>query len=270
MQVQVLQAASSKRSPLQIQRAVLLALVIRELRSRVQGKWLGLLWMVLEPLAHVMLMLTLFGFRHNVVTINIEFPVFLVTGVLPFFMFRNLSRRLPGAVASNRSLFAYRQVKPIDAMVARAAVETSLYSAVYLAALVLLGWLGYHWLPQAPLELLAVSVLIFGFGAGLGLVFTVLSHGRPRVQALIGMLFYPLYFITGVIFPLHSLSEQVLQWLLWNPMLHLIDLSRTYFMPNYQALNGVNLAYPAACTLVVLALGISMYRVYRHRLIATG
>jgi capsular polysaccharide transport system permease protein len=270
MQVQSLPATPRNRSPLRIQRAVLLALVIRDLRARVQGNWLGLLWTLLEPLAHVLLMLTLIGSRHNTLSVNIEYPVFLVTGLIPFFIFRNLARRLPSAVATSRSLFAYRQVKPIDAMVARAAVETSLYSAVYLAALVLLGWLGYHWLPQAPLELLAVSVLILGFGIGLGLVFTVLSHGRPRVQALIGMLFYPLYFISGVIFPLHSLSEQVLQWLLWNPMLHLIDLSRTYFMPNYEALHGVNLAYPAACTLVVLALGISMYRVYRHRLIATG
>lgn len=270
MQVQSLPATPRKRGALQIQRAVLLALVIRELRARVQGKWLSLLWMVLEPLAHVMLIVALFGFRRHVVSVNIEFPVFLVTGLLPFFIFRNLARRLPNAVSSNRSLFAYRQVKPMDTLVARAVVETSLYSAVYLAALMALGWAGYHWLPSAPLELIAVSALLLAFGIGLGIVFTVLVHQRPRVEAVIGMLFFPLYLLSGVIFPLHTISEKYLQWLLLNPVLHLIDLSRTYFLPYYEPLPGVNLAYPAAWTLVTAALGISLYRVYRHRLVATG
>lgn len=245
-------------------------MVIRELRGRVQGRWLGLLWMLLEPLAHVLLLVSMFGFRSHLVSINIEFPVFLVTGLLPFFIFRNLARRLPNAVGTNRSLFAYRQVKPSDALAARAVVETGLYSAVYLAALMLLGWLGYHWLPHAPLELLGVSLVLLALGIGLGLVFTVAVHQRPRVDAMVGMLFFPLYILSGVIFPLHTLPEKYLQWLLWNPVLHLIDLSRTYFLPNYEPLPGVNLAYPGACALVTAALGMSMYRVYRHRLISTG
>ena len=160
MQLQSLPSTSPKRTSLKIQRAVLLGLVIRELRVRVEGRWLGLMWMVFEPLAHVMLILTLIGFRRHLVSATVEFPVFLVTGMLPFFLFRNLMRRLPTAVNASRGLFAYRQVKPIDAMVARGIVETGLYSAVYVAALMVLGWLGYHWVPHSPLELMAVGVVL--------------------------------------------------------------------------------------------------------------
>jgi capsular polysaccharide transport system permease protein len=269
MLIRNLPRTPSKRSPLKIQRAVLLALVIREFRVRLGGRSVGLVWMLLEPLIHVLIILAFFGFRHHAASSSVEFPVFLVTGMLPFFIFRNLMRRLPGAVNAGRSLFAYRQVKPIDIMLARTIVETGLYSAVYLAALVLLGWLGYHWLPHSPLELIAVSITLVTLGFSMGLLFAVLVHNRPKVQTFINWIFIPLYFVSGVIFPLHALSPSVRYWLLFNPVLHLIDLSRTYFFPSYRPLVGVNLAYPLEWTLIAVALALSLYRINRHDLIAT-
>lgn len=268
MHVADLPATPRKRSPSRVQRAVIVALVIRELRARVQGRWIGLLWMLFEPLAHVLVILALFGFRHHVASATVEFPVFLVTGLLPFFVFRNLARRLPNAVSSNRALYAYRQVKPIDAMIARAVVEIGLYGAVYLVALLLLGWLGYHWLPVEPLELLVVSVVLLALGAGLGLLFSLLAHNRPKVESMIGVTFMPLYILSGVIFPLHSLPPGIREWLLWNPVLHLIDLSRHHFIPNAHPLPGVNLAYPAGFAVIVAALALSLYRIYRHELVS--
>lgn len=265
-----LPALPRKRTPLQIQRAVLVALVIRELRARVQGRWLGLMWMLFEPLAHVLVLLALLGFRHHVVSVNAEYPVFLVTGLLPFFVFRNLARRLPNAISSNRGLYAYRQVKPIDALVARALVEIGLYSAVYFAALFLLGWLGYHWLPVEPLGWLLVSTVLLALGLALGLLFAVLAHNRPKVETVVGMLFLPLYLLSGIIFPVQSLSQGIRDWLLWNPVLHLIELSRQFFIPNMHSLPGVGLGYPAAFALVTSALALALYRLKRHDLVDAG
>jgi capsular polysaccharide transport system permease protein len=256
-----------RRSPQKIQRDVVLALVIRELRSRVEGRWLGLLWMLLEPLAHVLLILALFGFRQHASSPNVELPVFLVTGLLPFFMFRNLARKLPNAIPANRGLYAYRQVKPFDALVASGIVEIGLSSAVYLTALMVLGWLGYHWLPVRPLELLVVSVVLLAFGIGLGLVFSVAAHERPRVKNVINMAFLPLYLLSGVILPANAFPLQVREWLLWNPVLHLLELGRSYFVPLHRPMDGVNLAYPAAVSLVTVALGLSLYRLYRFQLV---
>jgi capsular polysaccharide transport system permease protein len=256
-----------RRSPQKIQRDVVLALVIRELRSRVEGRWLGLLWMLLEPLAHVLLILALFGFRQHASSPNVELPVFLVTGLLPFFMFRNLARKLPNAIPANRGLYAYRQVKPFDALVASGIVEIGLSSAVYLTALMVLGWLGYHWLPVRPLELLVVSVVLLAFGIGLGLVFSVAAHERQRVKNVINMAFLPLYLLSGVILPANAFPLQVREWLLWNPVLHLLELGRSYYIPLYRPMDGVNLAYPAAVSLVTVALGLSLYRLYRFQLV---
>ena len=209
MQLQSLPSTSRQRDALRIQRAVLFALVVRDLRTRVEGRWLGLTWMIAEPLTHILLIVSLIGARSKVVMPNIDFPVFLVSGMLPFFLFRNLARRLPNAISSSKGLFAYRQVKPIDALAARAIVETALYSTVYVIALCLLGWMGYHSLPRAPLELLAVGAVLLALGVGLGLLFSVLTHQRPRANTVVGFVFYPLYLASGVIFPLHNVSSGI-------------------------------------------------------------
>lgn len=267
MLFQTLPPTPPPRDPMRIQRAVLFALFVRDLRGRVQGRWEALVWTVLEPLAHVMLILALVGFRQHVVSPNVELPVFLITGMIPYFIFRNLARRLPLVVAQNRGLFAYRQVRPLDAMTARAAVELGLYSAVYLIALGVLGWLGYHCVPRAPLELAGVSAVLIALGIGLGLVFVVVQNNRPRLANTISLSFLPLYLLSGVIFPVHNLSPGVRDVLLWNPVLHLIELSRFYFIPQHTLLPGAGIAYPAAFTLVTVALGMAMYRLKRHDLI---
>lgn len=258
-----------KRTAWEIQRAVLVALVLRELRARVGGRWLGTLWLVTEPLAHVLVVLTIFSTLRHLSSPFIEMPVFLVTGLLPFFIFRNLVLRLTDAVSANRGLFGYRQVKPVDPLLARGMVEVGLYSAVYLLALAFLGWLGYQWFPRAPLELLAVSLVLVMLAVSLGLVFAVIAHNRPRVRSLIGIVFLPLYILSGVIFNLRAVSPDVRDWLLWNPVLHLVDLSRYYFLSNYRPLPDVDLAYPATWALLAASLGLTLYRLERHRLLTT-
>lgn len=266
MLIKSLPSTPRKRNPLQVQRAVLFALVVRELRSRIEGRWLGMLWMVFEPLAHMLVILAVFGSRSNLFLVDVDYPVFLVTGMLPFFLFRNLARKLPGAISANRALFAYRQVLPIDALVASAIVETGLYGVVFILALALLGWTGSpHVFPQAPIELMIVSAVLVALGVGFGLLFAIMAYQRPKVSGFIGLLFYPLYFASGVIFPLHHLAPDVRSWLLLNPVLHLIELTRLYFLPNYALLGGVSLLYPAAWALAVTALALSLYRVFRFR-----
>ena len=73
-----------------------------------------------------------------------------------------------------------------------------------------------------------------------------------------------------MIFPLHNLSDSIRSWLLLNPVLHLVEMSRHYFIPDYNALPGVNLSYPAAWALVVLVLGLSSYRAYRKNFMSVN
>jgi capsular polysaccharide transport system permease protein len=263
-------ARARRRTAWEIQRTVLFALVLREMKQRVGGQWIGALWTVFEPLAHTMVMVSILGFVRGNLVAGVEFPVFLVTGLIPYFFFQHLTMRLMDGIEANRGVFAYRQVKPIDALLSRAIVEALMNLLVYTLTLGILAWLGFRVLPALPLELIGVHMLIGFFGLSTGLLAAVVAHDRPRVKSFIRISFMPLYFMTGVIFPIHVLPREYLEWLLWNPMLHLVELSRHSFAPQYRPVDGVNLLYPIGCTLLVFAIGLAQYRVKRLRLIASS
>lgn len=256
-----------QRSAWEIQRAVLFAIVLRELRTRLGRHWTGILWTIFEPLAHVLVILLVFGYLRNIASSVMEFPMFLVAGLMPFFLFRNLSQRLTDAIEANRGLFSYRQVKPLDTVVARGAVEGLIWIAVLLVTLAILQWLGFRALPRQPLQLFGVAALTALLGAGLGLLLAVFTQGRPRVRSLVRMLYMPLYILSGVIWNVDKLPAAWFDWLAWNPMLHLVDLSRNAFEPLHPLHAGLGWAFPAGFALVVLALALALYQRDRQKLL---
>lgn len=263
--------AGRPRNAWEVQRAVVFALLLRELKARVGGQWIGAVWTLFEPLSHVLVlvaMFTLFVNRQAPVA-GVEYAVFLVTGMLPYFLFQNLANRLMDGIESNRGLFAYRQVKPLDTLVARAIVEALMNMVVYAFTLGLLGWLGFHVLPSGPLELIGVQCVMFSLGVAYGLLCAVITNRRPRVKTFVKLLMMPLYLLSGVVFPVDFAPPDVLQWLLLNPLLHLVELSRHAFITAYVPLDKVNWQYPVMFTLATAAAALVFYRVERSRLMTS-
>ncbi len=268
MQVQPV-APLPKRTPWEIQRAVLFALLQRELKARFGGRWLGAFWILLEPVAHLSYLMLLFGVIRDRIIPGVPFVMFLLTGLIPFFIFRSVSLRVMGTVDGSRGLFGYRQVKPIDPIIARAALDVLLYGVVFAIFLVAFGWSGLEWFPARPLEVLAVGGVLIALGFGLGLIFVVLTDDVPQVRIFIRIAYLPLYLISGVIFPVKVLPPEALDWLLWNPLLHLMECMRGYFFAQYQPIPQASLSFASAVALVTLAVGVALYRLRRHRLLAT-
>ncbi|WKB51092.1 ABC transporter permease [Eleftheria terrae] len=259
----------SRRTPLQVQRAVLFALFVRESKGRFGGRWLGIFWVLAEPLAHLVFLMLVFGAVRRHMLPGIDFPVFLLVGIVPFFTFRNLALQLMSAVDANRGLFGYRQVKPLDTLVSRAMLEVAIYSVVSLSMLFVLGWFGFQWMPAEPLQLLAVLASVTLLGFGVGLLFAVATDELPNMRAFIRILFMPLYLLSAVMFPVSALPPELLSWVLWNPVLHAVELSRGYFLPQYHVMPQVSATYLAMCSLVAVCAGLALYRVRRHQLLAS-
>ena len=269
MQSDTTSSTRPTRTPAQIQRAVLFALFQRDLKARFQGRWLGAFWILLEPIAHVTVIMLIFTHLRTRLVPGVPFVLFIVTGLIPFFIFRGLSLRTMGAIDGSRGLFGYRQVKPIDTLLVRGALEALIYSVVYVVVLAALGWYGLQWFPDRPLELAVASSVLIVLGLSLGLLFAVITDDVPQLRVIVRIAYFPLYIISGVIFPLAALPTATLPWLLWNPVLHLIEVQRGYFFDHYPVIEQASLAYPAAVAIVLLALSMALYRIRRHRLLAS-
>jgi capsular polysaccharide transport system permease protein len=259
----------AKRSSWQIQRAVVFALLMRELKTRFGGRLSGIVWVLGLPLLQLAILVWInTALRGRLSRGSLEFPIFLMLGLVPFQMFRGLWTQLMNSANANRGLFGFKQVKPLDAMTARLILETCLQSLVFAAAMTLLGRFGYQ--PVVPHDLLPVIIaflLLALLGAGLGVLSAVLLDTFPRWGTFVALISMPLYLLSGIIFSVHHLPVEMLSLLLWNPVLHLVELLRAAYVPGYTLLQGVNWRTPIEQIIVIWAVAMNLYWLRRQQLI---
>lgn len=251
-----------------LMRAVVFALFLRELKTRLGGRWWGLVWALGEPLAAAGVLLGLYLLLHARAVGGIDPLLFLVSGVLPFQLFKQLVMRSMEAIDANQGLFAYRQVRPVDTVPARALVELCLALGVLAVTVAVVAWLGHDVLPRHPLELLGVSVLLVLLGTTLGLLAAVATGGAlARGRAAVRIATIPLMLASGVVFPVAALPPAARELLLLNPVLHLLELLRSaVFGEAYHALPQAGVRLPLATWLVAAVLAMALYRARRDRL----
>lgn len=258
-----------QRRPFKIVRTVIFALVLREVRTRFSANRLGAFWFVMEPLAHIAVLLTIFTAIRGRTLPGLDFAVFFTNGIIPFLLFKNIALKGMEAVAGNKALFVYKQIKPIDAVVARAIVEVALMSCVYGVVMFCLAfWGGSNVRIYHPLEWLGVLSIGITLSVGLALIFCTVTEAMPEFKTVVKLAYMPLYFLSGVVLPIWLLPSEVLSWMLWIPFIHIIDLLRAATFEHYPSTYGINAFYPTAVAVIMLFLGLVLYRSRRLRLVA--
>ncbi len=269
----MLLANNKQRSSLEVLKDVIFALFIREIKTRFGAYRLGLVWAFLEPMAFVLVISalrsiqssgSLFGGESH----SIPFPIFLMLGFIPYQMFSKLLTKGAAAVEANQGLFNYRQVRPIDAIWARTLLEILVYSGVMLIFIGLFWWFGFEAGIADPLRLIVVFALLSLLGGGIGMIICVGQLRFPELDKIVPLLTRPLFFISGLFFSLNDIPSQFHHYLLWNPILHAIELIRNACYPSYNA-DLVSMSYLASIALVTVFFGLAMYRLDWKRMVAS-
>lgn len=247
---------------------VLFALVLREYLTRFGSRRMGAFWLLFEPMAHMGVMIFIFTVIRARSVPGMDFPMFFLTGMVPFFLMRNIIFRLMDSISANKALFAYPNIKVFDTYLARVVVELSVSSTIYGIFIFIFGfWIGYDISINEPIQWLFSLLVGLLFAFGLGVIFSVITVVMPNMKTFIRLLFLPLYLISGVIFPLWIIPDKYLPWVLWNPFAHIISNIRESVFQNYPEINGVTYLYPITCTIIVLFIATGLYRLRRQRLL---
>ncbi|WP_339544652.1 ABC transporter permease [Pseudomonas sp. RA_35y_Pfl2_P32] len=257
------------RSSFQIQKSVIFALVLREARARFGERRMGAVWTLVEPICHLLIFTLLFSLIRGRTVAGVEYPVFVLVGMAPFLLYRNTALRLMDSLRENRSLFAYKQIKPLDTYVARVLVETCISAAVYSILVFGFAWFGFDMAVSNPLQWLTTLAIGLLFAFGLGMILALVTHALPSIKPVIRMAFFPLYFISGVLVPASYLPQAMMPLLLLNPFLHLVELIRAEVLPHYTPVDGVSEMYVITLTVILLFIALGSYRARRLHLIST-
>lgn len=242
------------------------ALFLREALDRFFGSRAGWAWLVIEPAAHIAFFSAVWGIMRRNSMGGVDVAMWIILGMLSFFLFRRTAVQALHALDCNRVFFAFRQVRPFDATLIRAAVEAFSMTLISIFILAVAALLGVNVIPDDPLKVIAALALLWLFGLGYGLVTSACMRLVPDSGHIFQILMMPLYFISGVIMPLSIIPHPYREWMLVNPLVHGLELVRMGFFSNYHTLD-VSFGYLCVWVLAFLALGLALYRVLETRLV---
>ena len=158
------------------------ALFLREVVARLSARRAAWVWILLEPIMHIVFLYVLFGFVLQKVVSGIDGGLFMTTGVLGFFLAQNAAMRSKDAIQGNAALLIYRQVLPVDTVLVRGALEALLFMVVALCLFTGLGLLGYQVFPHNFLQVMVGFGALWLSGMGLGLMLSVGTRVNSRTR----------------------------------------------------------------------------------------
>ncbi|MCS7231519.1 MAG: ABC transporter permease [Elusimicrobiota bacterium] len=253
---------------------VVIALLVRELKTRFGKYRLGFIWAFLEPMLLMSVFIGIRGIMAGSIRggierfiYHIEYPLFLASGLLPFFLFRHSVTQLMNTITANRGLFAYQPVKPIDAFLARWFLEGLIFIVLWIFIFGALYKLNFTFEIKNPLGLIAMYFLFYLFSFGIGLIFSIAVELFDELRNIISIIMLLLFFLSGIFFSILQIPERYRIFLLWNPVLHFIELCRENMFYLYE-IEDCSYLYVIIATLVSLFLGLSLYKLKIHEVIS--
>jgi len=255
------------RPSLLITLSVWRALFLREALARLFSGRATWFWLVAEPVFSVAIMLFIFTVIRVRTVGGIDTMLWLMVGMLGFFMFRRTGTQAQNAISANRTLFTYRQVLPVDTALVRAALEALLMVAVAGVLLAGAALLGHSVVPANPLAVLEAFLGLWLAGLGFGLVTSVVIELVPELGKVLKLVMAPLMIVSGVMIPISAVPQPYQGWLMLNPVAHGLEAARLGFAPYYHAVPELSVAYLYAFALVCIFFGLALYRRFATKLV---
>jgi len=245
---------------------VLNALILREMKTRFGAHQLGYLWAVIEPSLWIGTFVGMFAMVGRTAPDGMETVSFIATGLLPFTLFRESVGRAVSAVAGNKGLLFYPQIQPLDLVLARAVLECVTLMLVFAVIICTAAIWSDRWPHVADwLRFTLGFIAAAALGSSLGLLLLGLSVFTPTIERLYGPMLRPLFWFSGVFYTANGLPAPVRDFMLYNPVLHIVELVRSGWFVEYRSLH----ADPGYVTAWIIALsfaGLVVERVARRRL----
>ena len=258
-----------KQTSWEIQKSVVFALFIRELKSRFGVFKLGYFWAVMGPVFGIAALCFIRTALGSGPIQGVHFPLFFASGVLIYKIFTGLGQSTLGQIEANMGLMSYQRIKPLDPLIARVILEGIIIAAAMIVVLGGLAYFGFTFRLGSVLRAIEVFLLMTLFSFGFGLFLATISPFFQDFKKIVPVVLQPLFFISGIFFSVNSLPESLLPYLLWNPILHGVELGRASLFEGYQS-DHVSLSYLYLSALFSITLGLMLFRRFRIRLVTSG
>jgi lipopolysaccharide transport system permease protein len=221
----------------------------RELKTRYMQTALGAIWVVLQPLAMMLIFTLFFGLLARLPSDNIPYPIFYFSGLLLWLFFAGALSGASGSLVGNTNLvtkvYFPRLILPLAAVFARM-VDFAVAMTVLLGMMLFYGVsLSLQILLTFPILLLTAILTV-----GLGIHLAAWNVKYRDVGHILPLLLQLLMFASPIIYSAKMVPEKWRMIYMLNPMVGLVGNFRA-------ALFGTPLDCPALTVAVLFTLIIS-------------
>lgn len=224
-------------------------LVRRDITARYKRSVLGIAWTMLNPLG-MMIVLSIV-FSHVFRTTMEGYPAYVLSGLVAWTFFSQTSSNAINALVWGGDLlqriYIPRSTFAISAIAT--GIVNLLLSLVPLFAVMLV--IGIPLRPTILLTPVAIVPLAM-FSLGVGLVISTIGIFFADVVEMYVIVLTAWMYLTPIIYPLDILPSNVVMWMKFNPMVHIVDLFRMLvFYGTIPALSTWLLAFGSAAVVFV-------------------
>lgn len=245
---------------------VMNAVILRDMRSRFFNHGLGFLLVSLWPLAHMVILLSIYTVIGRKAPYGESLNVFFATGLIPTQAFIYVSRFMSLSLILNRSMLSFPVVSVVDIMMARAFLEVVAAALTLFFMFMVLLALGDNPFPADSFEAVYAYLAAILLAVGVGSLAGVFVMFMPFFATIYALTMIVVYISSGTLFVSAALPERIAYILSWNPVFHAVEWMRLAYFPGYSD-NWLDRGYIISFGALSLCLGLFLERILRMRML---
>ncbi|TKF67362.1 ABC transporter [Vibrio sp. F13] len=252
-------AKLEKRSTLHIWGDVIFAIFLREVKSKSTDK-LGIAWSVISPVVFIFILSYFRGQIDGGETHGIPTFYFMVFGMVQVQLFLSTLSATSNSIKKNKPLYAFRQVQPISSLIAISGLEflVKVFVILILSTIAYIMRVPFYF--YNPLEVITLVIRVWLLATSLGLLCSLATCFIPEIDKLRSLAMRPMFFLSGIFYSLQDIPIDYRVYLVWNPILHAVELTRQAAYPNYIT-TGLSDFYINSFTLFCLFISLACYKI---------
>ena len=249
-------------------RDLLFLFVRRDFVKEFKQTILGPLWFIIQPIFQTIILIFVFGKVGGLGPNGIPQITFYLAGTIVWNLFADCLLKTSEVFRANAGIFTKvyfpRLIMPLSTVFTsylKVLVQLGILLAVYAYEFIFIG--GFE--PNFTIVLFPLYLIIASFlGLGMGLIISAMTTKYWDLRFLVQFSIQLLMFLSAVITPYYVLAEKggwMQKLIMLNPISSLIEAFRHAFLGNAGGwFHWQSLLYTVVTTIVVLALGIVIFR----------
>jgi capsular polysaccharide transport system permease protein len=241
---------------------VMAAVMLRDMRTRFFNHGLGFTVVVIWPLAHMFLLLSLYSLMGRSAPYGDSLYLFFATGLVPTLSFMYVSRQMAMSVISNKPMLSFPAIHLNDIILGRATLEMLGSILMAVAVIVILTLLGEDAIPIDVPNAVAALFATLLLALGVGSIVSLLAAAFAPAATMYFLVIIAVYILSGTLFVPSYLPKDVISILSWNPVLHAVEWMRLAYFPDYPR-QVLDRQYLLTFSGISLATGLLLERIAR-------